>query len=230
MSVGAVEVYNFFSAEESLPHIVNKFDAFAVNGRGPTQNDANEAFGEIARHISERDYDSEPEASFWAFTRDRYGWSILEKRALERIAICVTGPMVEIGCGSGYASACLRAHGVNMIAYNGPNAWNDWWKKKWFNGIRTALATEINYDARSYLMCFPDKNGEGQDMMSEVLLRIPLDATLFIEADRYACGSKRGFEILYSLYECTETLDTLNCFPFEAQPKDLWMCRKVKAA
>jgi len=57
----------------------------------------------------------------------RYSWAIPDSRALRTIARY--GPVVEIGAGTGYWAALLRARGVDVAAYDscplpGPNPWH----------------------------------------------------------------------------------------------------------
>jgi hypothetical protein len=69
----------------------------------------------------------------WCTLKHHYGWSLPTNESLDEIMrLCVPeGRVIEIGAGSGYLAAVLRARGLDIAAYD-TGVWKiEQWKHKW---------------------------------------------------------------------------------------------------
>lgn len=188
------------------------FDLCAITGQGPHQDQMNKAFPDFVESANP-EYEM-VEAALWCFIRDRYGWAIPTGETLDTIANQHKNePIVEIGCGSGYVSACLKARGAAIRATNAPGTkWDKWWFHKFFDA-ETALASEISYDPTAYVMIMPDHDGAGEDMMAEALSRMPIGTTLYLYAPEECSGSEAGNAWLQLNFSNLGSLPMLNTMP-----------------
>src|SRR5690348_8037234 len=96
--------------------VVDGLDACAVSGEGPHQDFSDRAFEAVAK-AAEKEPDQCPEATYWAFVRDRYCWGVPLGSAFDSVATQHRS-VTEIGCGSGYVAACLATRGMSVRATN----------------------------------------------------------------------------------------------------------------
>lgn len=201
----------------------NILDECTTSGQGPHQFLMKEAFEDFFAN-ADTEYEM-AECALYCFIRDRYGWAIPSGEALDTIADRhKSDRIIEIGCGSGYVAACLKARGLTITATNAPDGddilWGKWWKTR-FIDAEQVIASTITYNAGIYIMIMPDRTGAGEDMMLEVLTGMPTDTTLYLYAPPSSSGSDCGNDYLNHNFRETGTLPMLNTFPFEENEGEL---------
>ena len=215
--------------------VVDAFDSCATTGVGPDDAMARRASSiliDSLDHLSrteepdENGFDTNddvgcPSLGLMLFLRQRYGWAMPSGEALDAIAREHAGErVVEIGAGSGYVAACLRARGLDVEAVCAPVAechWAKWWGRSFVADATRALASGLDYRARAYVMLMPDRRGAGEDMMLEALTRMPVGATLYLYAPRHAAGSDAGRELLAASFREVGTLPMLDVVPHDPE-------------
>lgn len=90
-----------------------------------------------------------------------YSWSVPSDEALA--AIESRGPVVELGAGTGYWAAVLKAHGVDIIAYDlrpvetGTNKSHPGVKASHTEVLQGDETVLVNYPERTLLLCWPNR-------------------------------------------------------------------------
>lgn len=93
----------------------------------------------------------------------RYGFAILDARAIGAIGAWARSGVVEVGAGTGYTAARLDYHGIDVVAYDidpPPSATNKWFgtSQAWFNvrdGDETVAADHAD---RALMLVWPTMN------------------------------------------------------------------------
>lgn len=206
--------------------VVAALDACASTGSGPDA--ALAEAGALASRRGARGLDCEtimtkggplmtPGAAFAAFVRDRYGWAVPAGATLDAIAAHHPGGSIkEIGSGSGYVAACLRARGLAVTAVNRPGCgWGAWWEERFIADFTEAHVEDLDYaETDAFLMLMPDRDdAAGGDMMAEALYRMPLGAVLWVCAPPDIAGSGRGREMLVEHFAWEARFEMLDCMP-----------------
>lgn len=132
----------------------------------------------------------------------RYAWAIPNEAALS--ALSALGPLVEIGAGTGYWAALLRAQGVNIRAYdvrpprsigskNHYHAGGDTRDQGWglWTDVRygTTMSASAHGD-RALLLCWPPFETK---MASDALRAYPGDIVCYIGESAGGCTADDAF-------------------------------------
>jgi hypothetical protein len=226
--------------------VVDAFDACATTGVGPDATLAHRAYAILAARLeavaaagpaadggpSAADLVGDPTLGLHLFVRERMGWAVPDGTSLDAIARDHAGErVVELGCGSGYVAACLRARGLDVVAVAAPDhlcRWERWWPRRYVADPVRALASALAYDAATYLMLMPDRDGAGEDMMAEALGRMPVGATLYLHAPEHCSGSRAGHALLASRFAEGGRLPMLDTVPTDGPDARDGLVRYVK--
>jgi hypothetical protein len=105
-----------------------------------------------------------PQAHDWSFRYDyahRYAWSIPTPNALKAIKNFSPQGIVEIGAGTGYWAALLRARGTDIIAYDaappvrrGRNRYHPD-GHTWTTVLRGYASAAAEHPERALMLCWP---------------------------------------------------------------------------
>ena len=168
------------------------------------------------------------EEVLWCTLRDRYGWGLPCKESLDAAseACTASGCLVEVGAGSGYWAAVLRARGIDVLAVDTGN--DRHWSRSW--GVIAHMRGE-DAIARNpgipVLACWPDPGlGEG------IIKAMKPGSTMLRTGPRRVTGGERfkdrlddAMDLVSSAPGLTasggaDTLDTLsrNARPWTSRP------------
>lgn len=93
---------------------------------------------------------------------EKFSWSVPNEAALQKIASL--GPLVEVGAGSGYWSALLRARGVDLVAYDAHpvESRRSWFhptaERSWTNIAEGTEASAAKHADRTLFLSWPPHN------------------------------------------------------------------------
>lgn len=143
--------------------------------------------------------------------RENYGWSIIDKHSLEIIKTHIIGKKtLEINCGKGHWSYCLRLLGCDIITTDHFTQDSSWITVEKLDAVS---AVEKYNDKCSVLFCsWPDYN---KDYAFEALRRFTGDTVIYIgEGKTGACATDSFFDYLNQYYQKQEIENTLQSWPF----------------
>lgn len=143
--------------------------------------------------------------------RENYSWSIIDKDSLEIIKNNIIGKKtLEINCGKGFWSYCLRLLGCDIIATDLFTQDSSWITVEKLDAVS---AVEKYNTKCSVLLCsWPDYN---KDYAFEALIRFTGDTVIYIgEGKTGACATDSFFDYLTQYYQKLEIENTLQSWPF----------------
>ena len=143
--------------------------------------------------------------------REHYGWSIIDEHSLEIIKNHIIGrKTLEINCGKGHWSYCLRLLGCDIVATDIFTQDSSWVTVEQLDAVS---AVEKYNDKYSVLLCsWPNYN---EDYAYEALRRFTGDTIIYIgEGKTGNCATDSFFDYLTQNYQKLEIENTLQSWPF----------------
>ncbi len=143
--------------------------------------------------------------------RENYGWSIIDKQTLELVKNHIIGKKtLEINCGKGHWTFCLRLLGCDIIATDiiiQKSSWTD------IEKLDAVSAVEKYNGECSILFCsWPDYD---KDYAYEAVRRFTGDTIIYIgEGIDGCCATDSFFDYLTQHYQKLEIENTLQSWPF----------------
>lgn len=110
-----------------------------------------------------------------------FGYALLSKETSSELVDIMQGqPVLEVGAGSGYMSACLRSLGADIKASD-PGGWDESWARIWQRDIQKN-AEDIDLSEYSIVMAMWPT--EGCDWMYALLDKMTVGQMLIYEGER----------------------------------------------
>lgn len=149
----------------------------------------------------------------------QFSYAILTESAIPKIA--KYGPLVEVGCGTGYWAHELKQAGVDVIATDS----GEWkWEKRWTDiELLPGVEAVAKYPARNLLMVWPTR----AIWSHETLQAFTGQVVLYVGENGAGCtGSDEFHHILHNDFDCIETV-SIPQFLWISDTLTIWQ-RKVK--
>jgi hypothetical protein len=127
----------------------------------------------------------------------RYSWAVPNQAAFDTIAKYSPNGVVEIGAGGGYWAMLLRAHGVDVIAFDpdpvgGPDGWHD--GRCWSEVLEGDHHRIKDFPDRTLLLVWPSLHGI---WTHEVVEEYTGDTVIYVGENPGGCtGSARMHHLL----------------------------------
>jgi hypothetical protein len=134
------------------------------------------------------------EAALWCTLRTRYGWGIPCQESLDAVSrqCNPAGRLIEVGAGTGYWAAVLRARGIDVLAVDaGRNSLQDIGRWHMITYMQGSEAIRLN-PAVPVLVCWPDFSGVGDSLCramqpGQIMLRTGVQDVTGGEAFNQTC-------------------------------------------
>lgn len=122
------------------------------------------------------------------------GWGVPGQETIDAIIEAAAGrPILELGCGSGFWAATLKARGLDVVAVD-DNSWSadSWWHRTWCDIERMDAAEALRaYPDHVVLTVWPDRK------LADVLAKeVEIGRMLLTVAPRYCSGSPMLFQAM----------------------------------
>lgn len=143
--------------------------------------------------------------------RENFGWSIIDEHSLEIIKNHIIGKKtLEINCGKGAWTFCLRLLGCDIVATDLFTQDSSWITVEKLDAVS---AVEKYNDECSVLLCsWPDYD---KDYAYEALRRFTGDTLIYIGEDKTgSCATDSFFDYVKQNYQKLEIENTLQSWPF----------------
>lgn len=143
--------------------------------------------------------------------RENFGWSIIDEHSLERIKNHIIGKKtLEINCGIGAWTFCLRSFGCKIIATDLYKHDSSWIVVEQLDAV--SAVEKYNDKCSALFCCWPDYN---KDYAYEALIRFTGDTVIYIgEGKTGSCATDSFFDYLTQNYQKIEIVNTLQSWPF----------------
>lgn len=137
-----------------------------------------------------------------------YAWAVPNAEALDVLA--EHAPILEVGAGTGYWAALMRARGVDVIATDkvGPGKSNHWHPEpvRWASVRRMSGVKAVRaYRDRTLFLCWPPYDEDSSSY--DVLRAFTGDRLIYVgEANGGCTGSRRFGRLLDAHWSCVQTV------------------------
>ena len=143
--------------------------------------------------------------------REKYGWSIIDEHSLELIKNYIIGKKtLEINCGKGFWTFCLRLLGCDIVATDLFTQDSSWVTVEQLDAV--SAVEKYNGECSVLLCCWPDYEKE---YAYEAISRFTGTTIIYIgEKKDGCCATDSFFDYLEQHYQKLEIENTLQSWPF----------------
>jgi hypothetical protein len=143
--------------------------------------------------------------------REKYGWSIIDEKTLELVKNHIIGKKtLEINCGKGFWTYCLRLLSCDIVATDLLTQDSSWIAVEKLDAV--SAVEKYNEECSVLLCCWPDYEKE---YAYEAISRFTGDTIIYIGEDKCGnCATDSFFDYLTQNYQKLEIENTLQSWPF----------------
>lgn len=143
--------------------------------------------------------------------REIYGWSIIDEHSLELIKNHIIGKKtLEISCGKGFWTYCLRLLGCDIIATDLFTQESSWITVEELDAV--SAVKKYNGECSVLFCSWPDYEKE---YAYEAVSKFTGDTIIYIGEGKYgSCATKSFFDYIDQYYKKLEIENTLQSWPF----------------
>ena len=143
--------------------------------------------------------------------RGNYGWSIIDEKTLELIKNHIIGKKtLEINCGKGFWTYCLRLLGCDVVATDLFTQDSSWVTVEQLDAV--SAVEKYNGERLVLLCCWPEHDKE---YAYEAIRRFTGHTIIYIgERKGGNCATDSFFDYLEQYYQKLEIENTLQSWPF----------------
>jgi hypothetical protein len=138
----------------------------------------------------------------------KYAWAIPNGAALA--ALARFGPIVEIGCGTGYWASLMRERGIDVVAYDlhppkaGNNSYMD--AEQYTTVVRGGANSVLRHADRTLFLCWPPP-GSPMALNAVVNHYGAGGVHVITAADEGCCGTEEFWDLLEKRYRIIRRVD-----------------------